>query len=230
MMHNKKFPIIYTRRGDSGNTTLQDGTRVNKSEFILDIIGELDELNVLMGNLRLKIRQKITLNTLTNKIHRFFMSLLHSNDKFDRLTTLKVIEVHIYSLQQLFSHIQLYVSSPCNPDTNRDEKLLNKLNKETISLEGAIDSIGKQIYRNFQHNITPGVNEIENSSNICKVQTRKLERHLNRQNTFEDSSIFNAAYPKSKHIDPRLKKFMNRLSDYFYIVSDFSGKELFDMY
>src|SRR5258708_17819466 len=40
---------IYTRRGDTGDTSLFDGTRVRKSDARVDAYGEVDELNAWLG-------------------------------------------------------------------------------------------------------------------------------------------------------------------------------------
>ena len=40
---------IYTRTGDSGDTSLFDGTRVRKSDARVDAYGEVDELNGWLG-------------------------------------------------------------------------------------------------------------------------------------------------------------------------------------
>ncbi len=40
---------IYTKRGDSGTTSLGDGSRVEKSDLRIEAIGSVDELNSLLG-------------------------------------------------------------------------------------------------------------------------------------------------------------------------------------
>jgi cob(I)alamin adenosyltransferase len=43
---------IYTRTGDTGETSLFDGTRVQKSDTRVDAYGEVDELNACLGMAR----------------------------------------------------------------------------------------------------------------------------------------------------------------------------------
>jgi cob(I)alamin adenosyltransferase len=43
---------IYTRTGDTGDTSLFDGTRVRKNEPRVDAYGEVDELNACLGLVR----------------------------------------------------------------------------------------------------------------------------------------------------------------------------------
>ena len=40
---------IYTRTGDTGETSLFDGTRVSKDDARVDAYGEVDELNAWLG-------------------------------------------------------------------------------------------------------------------------------------------------------------------------------------
>ena len=42
---------IYTRTGDAGRTALADGKRIDKSSLRIDTIGEVDELNSVLGML-----------------------------------------------------------------------------------------------------------------------------------------------------------------------------------
>ena len=43
---------IYTRKGDSGHTSLIDGDIVNKHNLSVDAYGTIDELNSFLGLLR----------------------------------------------------------------------------------------------------------------------------------------------------------------------------------
>lgn len=44
-----KKSSLYTKTGDDGTTSLVSGTRVHKSDLRIDIYGDLDELNSLIG-------------------------------------------------------------------------------------------------------------------------------------------------------------------------------------
>jgi cob(I)alamin adenosyltransferase len=45
-------PKIYTKTGDDGETSLFDGTRVDKSDPRVDTYGDVDELNAFLGLVR----------------------------------------------------------------------------------------------------------------------------------------------------------------------------------
>jgi len=40
---------IYTKTGDNGSTSLYDSTRVSKSSILIDLLGDIDELNSFIG-------------------------------------------------------------------------------------------------------------------------------------------------------------------------------------
>ncbi|TCH96630.1 cob(I)yrinic acid a,c-diamide adenosyltransferase [Roseococcus sp. SYP-B2431] len=49
-----KLDVITTRGGDGGETSLGDGTRLRKDALRIQAIGEVDELNSVLGLLRLQ--------------------------------------------------------------------------------------------------------------------------------------------------------------------------------
>lgn len=62
---------IYTKTGDLGQTSLFDGERVKKSNLRLQVYGELDGLNVVIGKCRFKndiIELNDILERITNEI------------------------------------------------------------------------------------------------------------------------------------------------------------------
>ncbi|HMW29566.1 MAG TPA: cob(I)yrinic acid a,c-diamide adenosyltransferase [Plasticicumulans sp.] len=63
---------IYTRTGDAGTTGLGDGTRVPKDALRIEVMGECDELNAVLGMvLALPVREPIRA-VLTEVQHRLF--------------------------------------------------------------------------------------------------------------------------------------------------------------
>ncbi|KAA8731647.1 cob(I)yrinic acid a,c-diamide adenosyltransferase [Acinetobacter qingfengensis] len=48
---------IYTRTGDTGSTGLGDGSRIAKDDLRIHALGEIDELNAVIGVLRAQIHQ-----------------------------------------------------------------------------------------------------------------------------------------------------------------------------
>lgn len=61
---------IYTRTGDGGDTSLGDGSRVPKSAPRIDLYGDLDELNSLLGMCLAFLREGGTETALTEGLER----------------------------------------------------------------------------------------------------------------------------------------------------------------
>ncbi len=63
---------IYTRTGDDGTTGLGDGTRVAKDSLRIDAMGDVDELNSVIGLLLTEAVPDILVETLTQVQHDLF--------------------------------------------------------------------------------------------------------------------------------------------------------------
>ena len=63
---------IYTRTGDDGTTGLGDGTRVAKDSLRIDAMGDVDELNSVIGLMLTEAVPDILLDTLTQIQHDLF--------------------------------------------------------------------------------------------------------------------------------------------------------------
>src|SRR5688572_10737023 len=49
---------VYTRKGDKGDTGLVDGSRISKASLRVEAYGDVDELNSLLGLVRVKLTDK----------------------------------------------------------------------------------------------------------------------------------------------------------------------------
>lgn len=63
---------IYTRTGDSGTTGLGDGSRVNKDSLRVDAMGDVDELNAVIGILLTEPLANEVAEVLTRIQHDLF--------------------------------------------------------------------------------------------------------------------------------------------------------------
>lgn len=63
---------IYTRTGDDGTTGLGDGSRINKDSLRVDAMGDVDELNSVIGMMMTEDIPTTLLPTLTQIQHDLF--------------------------------------------------------------------------------------------------------------------------------------------------------------
>ncbi|HYN54034.1 MAG TPA: cob(I)yrinic acid a,c-diamide adenosyltransferase [Methylotenera sp.] len=63
---------IYTRTGDDGTTGLGDGSRINKDSLRVEAMGDVDELNSVIGMMMTEAVPDILVDTLTQIQHDLF--------------------------------------------------------------------------------------------------------------------------------------------------------------
>ena len=110
----------------------------------------------------------------------------------------------------LFRDIQRHLQ-----DFNSHIATLNKVNKKLpvleenwiLDLENSIDKMEKDLPKLTKF-ILPGVTQDDSQSHLCRTQTRKAERMI---------ILLSEKYPE--HIPTEISKYMNRLSDFFFVLS-----------
>ncbi len=108
---------LYTKTGDSGETSLVGGERVSKGNSIIDLYGELDELNSWIGLLNnyldnngtqdfLAEIQKSIFEFLTGVKDDFILKIeSHIDDLENRLPSLTIFILPGGNLASSYSHI-----------------------------------------------------------------------------------------------------------------------------
>ncbi len=64
---------IYTKTGDSGQTSLVGGIKIDKSDLALDVYGTIDELNSFLGYLQARINSSSCHKILTRIQNQLFV-------------------------------------------------------------------------------------------------------------------------------------------------------------
>lgn len=98
--------MVYTGRGDHGNTDLASGERVSKSSERIEAYGTVDELNSLVGYVRSKSERKTgALEEIQNELHVLQAELA------DREPDIKVSEENVKRLEERCDEITEEVPS-----------------------------------------------------------------------------------------------------------------------
>lgn len=144
---------IYTKTGDSGETGLVSGTRILKSDFRIDLYGELDELNSRLGLCHSLMRENPRLSENDQKKTINFMTKLQSAI-FDLGSNLACEEKkrELYNLPQI------------------SDKILEEMEKEIDDLDSQLEPL-----KNF---ILPGGSLLAASLHLARTNTRSVERKL----------------------------------------------------
>jgi len=93
---------IYTKKGDKGSTSLYDCSTVSKSSLLIDLLGDIDELNSFIGIIQSKTKTSIIKNI---QFWLFDMGTIIANPKkkynFDiNLEFTKILENEIDSMTE----------------------------------------------------------------------------------------------------------------------------------
>lgn len=70
------MPKLYTKQGDNGHTSLYDGSKRKKSNYIFDVLGDLDELSSNIGKLISFIKNKIEYHEYNEYFLRYIQVIL----------------------------------------------------------------------------------------------------------------------------------------------------------
>lgn len=173
------MPKIYTKTGDSGETSLL-GKRVKKDCLEIGTLGDVDELNASIGVLKSMINESD------------FVQI--KNQLLDIQSNLFVIGAHIAALD-----IEI-------------ENIPKLEEKNIVKMEDWIDEMEKELppLHNF---ILPGGNNVAVQSFLTRAVCRRAERH------------FVTLSGKYAALNPSIKKYLNRLSDYLFVLARFLNKK-----
>ncbi len=165
---------IYTKRGDTGETSLIGGSRVPKSNIRIEAYGTVDELNSYLGILR---------------------SFVSDGNNSQILSEIQ---------DRLFTVGSLLASAPASkmivPDLHESDSTL---------LENAIDTMNKELPELRAFILPAGSAEIAHC-HVARCVCRRAERLCVQLNDREE-------------IEPQIIQYLNRLSDYLFVLGRFTG-------
>tara|TARA_B100000212_G_C27378331_1_gene535738 strand:+ start:1208 stop:1744 length:537 start_codon:yes stop_codon:yes gene_type:complete len=140
---------IYTKKGDSGHTSLIDGQIVNKHNLSVDAYGTVDELNSFLGLLKDYIKDETIKDILNNIQPKLFSigSILASGKNQNMLEKVKIekkdvkyIESNIDSMNNELPELKNFIipgghkissySHVCRSICRRAERRISELNNE----------------------------------------------------------------------------------------------------
>lgn len=167
---------IYTKKGDSGETSLFGGTRVPKSNERIEAYGTVDELNSFVG-------------------------LAASYDLSDAGTK------YLRKVQEILFILGADLATPASSTTRID-----RISDDDVTfLENAIDQLEDDLepLKNF---ILPGGSQAGATLHAARTICRRAER----------ASV---ACAEVEDISEECIKFLNRLSDFLFVVARHENKQ-----
>lgn len=162
---------IYTKRGDDGFSDLLGGARAPKYDLRFCSLGDLDELNSVLGLVKCFVKNK------------------------DEKDVLEKAQEQIFALS---AHIAALGSGMEN------ERYMYLGGFET-ELEKRIDFLQSLSPEGFKF-VLPGENEASAHADVARTVARRAERGI-------------AALSREHQVSPAVSVFINRLSDYLYVLA-----------
>jgi len=162
---------IYTKRGDTGETSILGGSKLPKHHVRIEAYGTVDELNANIGWLR---DQDIDAPIVQDLI--------------------KIQEI----LFTVGSHL-------ANDEKKSSIKLPEIKESEVQFLEEKIDKMEEKLPE-MKFFVLPGGHPAVSACHMARVVCRRAER-------------WTSAFNEVNDVDPIIIKYLNRLSDYFFVLS-----------
>ena len=170
--HLMRITKVVTRNGDKGQTNLAQGDLVSKNEPIINAIGDVDELNSVLG----------------------VCNSFCSNDAI--LKDIKTIQNDLFNIG---GEISL---------NDSDKKLLK--DESLLFLDNKIDEMNN-LLEPLKEFILPGGDSFSSNLHLARSVARRAERSVVElyAGSLENNNIV---------------KYLNRLSDYLFVLSRFYNK------
>jgi cob(I)alamin adenosyltransferase len=171
---------IYTKTGDTGNTSLIGGTKVPKSHIRIEAYGTVDELNAYVGLCKDLLTDTNTRNTL--------------QEVQDRLFTIGA-------------------SLACDPLKDPMVRIPDLKESDIEWLEKEIDRMN-EVLSPMKFFILPGGHTTLSQLHVARCVCRRAERCCVRLEL------------EKEEVNPLILKYINRLSDYLFVLCRFAGHQL----
>lgn len=170
---------IYTRKGDTGSSTLFNMEMALKSHPRFECLGDIDEASAHIGCIQ-------DIHTREEKI------------------TLNDIKTQLADIQSRLLDIGSHIATPLNSSSSTKIKLTAFDSIHIETLETWIDTMDSLLppLKNF---ILP-----QGPFHIVRTIIRRAERHL---------------IPLMDDCDPCVLQYINRLSDYFFVLARYTSTE-----
>lgn len=182
---------VYTKTGDSGETSLYDGSRAPKYAINFEVLGEIDELSCRIGMLVAHVNSTNILDTsFLRKIQRILQDFNSHIATIDQ-TNRKLPELPESLVEELESEI------------DKMEQVNPKLTKFILPVV-TIEDGHAHLCRTQTRKVERVLNNLHTTSDLLTVYKKGERSHVELEQ-FKIPEI--------------MLSYMNRLSDYFFVLA-----------
>ena len=176
--YNSQNMKIYTKTGDTGQTSLLGGTRVSKAHARIEAYGTVDELNSYVG----------------------------------LLADFEVNGIRVTELREIQDRLFTIGSSLAAEAENNHFRIPDLKEEDIVFLEQKIDQMN-EVLPELKAFILPGGHQSISFCHIARCICRKAERNV-------------IGLAENDFVAPLVVKYLNRLSDYLFVVARIIAHEL----
>ena len=182
---------IYTKTGDKGKSSLFTGERRPKDDLVFDALGNTDELNSSIGLAR-----------------EFCTDIINQTERVQVKKACMLVDSQLVKIQSILLDIGSHIATP---KTKAQQKQLDRLRSFdaalTSQLENWVDTYELElpVLKNF---ILPSGGKCASTIHLARAICRRLERSMQ-------------PLAKSNDLDPNVCVFVNRLSDFLFVLARF---------
>ena len=190
---------IYTKTGDKGTTSLIGGTKVSKSNLRIDTYGIVDELNSFIG----------LLNDQVNDA-----GLTAAVTAYAAQPTLPPAAAETNLLREIQDRLfTIGASLACDPEKETKLAIPDLTESDLTLLETTIDAMETELppMKSF---LLPGGHVAVSTAHVARCVCRRAERSCVRM---QDEQL---------SVEPLVLRYLNRLSDYLFVLARFIGHRL----
>lgn len=175
---------VYTKAGDKGDTMLASGDFVGKETQRIRAYGEVDELNAVIGMLRVEIARE--------------------PKRTGAEVFLDELDAQLGRIQQELFNLGAELSTPIEDAEQHDLELVVD-DRHVQRLEDELDGWNANLspLRSF---VLPGGGPIAAAAHVARTVCRRAEREV-------------VALARQAVVRPAAMRYVNRLSDYFFVVA-----------
>lgn len=190
---------LYTKTGDKGITSLYDGTRLPKDDPVFESLGNLDEINAQLGMIKAFWKEeaiRLPIQVYSALFYRDKPSIVPHD------YTGPPLYFEWFNMSNKLTCIQRNIMNICSviaTNGTLNELLIDEIEKDIDRLDSLVPEL-----KNF---IIPSGNKLCSSIHVCRAITRRAER---------------SCLDECKNVCV----YMNRLSDYLFVLSRFVAMTL----
>ena len=160
---------ITTKRGDYGQTSLRDGSRVSKDDARIELVGEMDELNALLGLCKVKTGLQTVFDDIQLRLMDFMAVVSDNRSEPDAERTARLADAITHMEQVIDDFSAGYRFHFALPGTDETDAVLHLTRAKVRTCERRL--IALQRFHTVPEVLTKYINRLSDFM-FCMIEQR----------------------------------------------------------